>query len=69
LPLQSPVLPTIDTSGFRRGIDNVRIDVAFGETLTRTLRQLVDETVTMVMNEHEGKKHWIQPPSHKGICW
>ncbi|MDQ6979137.1 MAG: hypothetical protein Q9M09_03035, partial [Mariprofundaceae bacterium] len=66
LPMQNPVLPKIDTSGFRRGIDNVRIDVAFGETLTRTLRQLVDETVAMVMKQHEGKKQWTQPPKPQG---
>jgi hypothetical protein len=66
LPLQSPVLPTIDTSGFRRGIDNVRIDVAFGDSLTRALRQLVDETIAMVMKQHEGKKQWLQPPKPQG---
>jgi len=66
LPLQNPVLPMIDTSGFQRGIDNVRIDVAFGETLTRTLRQLVDETIAMVMKQHEGKKQWLQPSKPQG---
>ncbi len=65
-PLASPHLPEIRTKGFRRGIDNVRIDVNFGETLTRSLRKLLDETIAMVLKMHEGKKHWVQPPKPQG---
>ena len=64
--LASPSLPDIHTDDFRRGIDNVRIDVAFGDSLPRSLRQLVDETVKMVLKLHEGKKNWVQPPRPQG---
>ncbi len=64
--LQYPTLPTIETDGFRRGIDNVRVDVSFGDALTRSLRILLTETMNMVLKQHEGKKQWIQPPKPQG---
>lgn len=64
--LEVPDIPVINSSGFRRGIDNVRIDVFFGDAFPRTQRILIDETMTMVMKVHEGKKQWIQPPKPQG---
>ncbi len=64
--VDTPDIPTIDTARFRRGIDNVRIDVSFGETLARTLRRLLIDTTEMIIKRHEGRAHWHQPPQPEG---